>query len=164
MITIRPATTDDDQALAAIDQATWSPAVTPAPRRAPGSPFSEDPRRLDEVLVAEVDGSVAGYVALHQTIPLPSHSHVLEINGLAVDPGYQGEGLGRRLVEEARREASRRGARKLTLRVLAPNVGARHLYEACGFHVEGVLEGEFLLEGAPVDDVLMAIRLGSSRS
>ncbi len=159
MITIRPAEAADDPLLAAIDQATWSPAVTPAPRPEPGSAFSRDPNRLQEVLVAEVDGLVAGYVALHQAIPLPSHSHVLEINGLAVHPRLQGHGLGRRLVEEAKREASRRGAGKLTLRVLEPNAAARRLYERCGFGVEGLLEGEFLLDGVLTDDVLMACRL-----
>jgi len=67
--------------------------------------------------------------------------------------------VGRALVEAAKWEAHRRGATKLTLRVLAPNTGARRLYEACGFVVEGVLVGEFLLDGRPVDDVLMACRL-----
>ena len=58
------------------------------------------------------------------------------------------------------REAGSRGARRLTLRVLAPNTAARGLYEACGFTVEGVLREEFLLEGRYVDDVLMALDLG----
>jgi RimJ/RimL family protein N-acetyltransferase len=43
--------------------------------------------------------------------------------------------------------------------VLAPNAPARRLYERCGFVVEGVLEGEFILEDAPTDDILMACRL-----
>jgi hypothetical protein len=48
---------------------------------------------------------------------------------------------------------------KVTLRVLGHNVGARRLYERCGFVPEGVLRGEFLLEGRYVDDVLMACDL-----
>ncbi len=159
MVTIRPAQAADDPLLAVIDAATWSPAVSPASRPEPGSAFSKDPKRLEEVLVAEVDGVVAGYVAVHQTMPLPSHAHVLEINGLAVDPRRQGRGVGRALVESAKHEALRRGGRKLTLRVLAPNAPARRLYEACGFTVEGVLHGEFLLDGALTDDILMACRL-----
>jgi ribosomal protein S18 acetylase RimI-like enzyme len=162
VITIRPAEAPDAPALAEIDRATWSPKVTPAPRRPPGSPFSDDPKRLDDLLVAEVDAEVAGYVALHQSIPLPSHAHVLEINGMAVDPRLHGRGVGRTLVEAAKQEALRRGARKVSLRVLAPNAPARRLYESCGFVVEGVLEGEFLLDGAPTDDILMACRLETS--
>ena len=55
--------------------------------------------------------------------------------------------------------ATARGARKLTLRVLASNAIARALYESCGFEVEGILREEFLLEGRYVDDVLMARHL-----
>ncbi len=155
MLKIRGAEPDDARVLAAIDVATWSPRVTPAPPRDPEAPFttSSDP---DGVLVAEGDGEVLGFVILHQTIPLPSHQHVLQINGLAVDPAHQGRGIGRFLVEEAKTEALRRGARKLSLRVLSPNDSARRLYASCGFEVEGVLRGEFLLDGQLVDDVLMA--------
>jgi RimJ/RimL family protein N-acetyltransferase len=65
------------------------------------------------------------------------------------------------LVEAAVTHAAGRGARKVTLRVLGPNEGARRLYERCGFVVEGVLRGEFELAGRLVDDVLMAYRLPS---
>jgi RimJ/RimL family protein N-acetyltransferase len=50
-------------------------------------------------------------------------------------------------------------ARKVTLRVLGHNVGARRLYERGGLVPEGVLRDEFLLEGRHVDDVLMACHL-----
>jgi ribosomal protein S18 acetylase RimI-like enzyme len=90
---------------------------------------------------------------------MPSHAHVLEIGGLAVDPVRQGAGVGRRLVEAAVQECRRRGARKVTLRVLGPNTAARRLYDSCGFQVEGVLREEFLLEDRYVDDVLMARQL-----
>jgi RimJ/RimL family protein N-acetyltransferase len=159
MVDMRVAEPGDDEPLARIDEASWSSKVTPAPRREPGSRFFRARTNLEDVLVAVVDGVVAGYVSLHQSIPLPSHAHVLEITGLAVDPSFRGGGIGRRLVTEAQREATRRGARKLSLRVLAPNTSARALYESCGFEVEGVLRGEFVLDGAPTDDILMACRL-----
>jgi ribosomal protein S18 acetylase RimI-like enzyme len=159
MIDVRPARVEDDQALAAIDAVAWSVHVTPAPARESASPFFNDRTQPEHVLVAEADGAVAGYVMLHQSIPLPSHGHVLEVNGLAVDPEQQGRGIGRRLMEEAKADAARRGARKLSLRVLAPNATARRLYESCGFTIEGILVGEFLLDGQLVDDVLMACRL-----
>jgi ribosomal protein S18 acetylase RimI-like enzyme len=108
------------------------------------------------VLVAEDDGSVVGYVKVHQPLPLPSHTHVLEIGGLAVDPERQRVGAGRALVDAAVELARTRGARKLSLRVLGPNAPARALYEARGFRVEGVLVDEFFLAGRYVDDVLMA--------
>jgi ribosomal protein S18 acetylase RimI-like enzyme len=108
------------------------------------------------VLVAELDGEVAGYVRLGHPTPLPASRHVVMITGLAVDPDRQGRGVGAALLEHAIEEARRRGARKLSLRVLGPNERARALYERAGFEVEGVLRGEFHLQGEDVDDVLMA--------
>jgi ribosomal protein S18 acetylase RimI-like enzyme len=153
---IRPARADDDDALTAIDVATWRPEVGPGPAPAPGRAFFRAGDRPEDVLVAEVDGAVAGYVKLGRPTPLASNAHVVDIRGLAVDPGAQGRGVGRALLEAAAQEAARRGARRLTLRVLGPNERARALYESCGFVVEGVLRGEFHLEGRDVDDVLMA--------
>jgi ribosomal protein S18 acetylase RimI-like enzyme len=158
---VRPARPSDESELARIDLATWTPSSSPAPP--PDEParyaFFDERTTPGDVLVAEVDGAVAGYVKLRPVSPLPSHAHVLQIGGLAVDPGRQGHGAGQALVEAAVREAQVRGARKLTLRVLGRNAAARRLYERCGFVVEGVLEREFLLEGTYVDDVFMAVHL-----
>jgi len=81
---------------------------------------------------------------------------VLHVQGLTVDPTIQRQGIGRSLLEAAVAEATRRGARKLGLRVLGGNTKAQALYAACGFVVEGVLREEFRLGGRYVDDVLMA--------
>ena len=45
------------------------------------------------------------------------------------------------------------------VRVLAHNEAAVRLYEQAGFVVEGVLRGEFFLDGQYVDDTLMALDL-----
>jgi ribosomal protein S18 acetylase RimI-like enzyme len=156
MITVRPAQPADEAALAQIDAATWTSIVTPAPSPAAGTAFFRPGTQSDDVLVAEVDGVVAGYAKLAQPTPLAAHAHVLELGGLAVGPSHQRAGIGRRLVEASVEEARRRGARKLSLRVLGHNGGARQLYASCGFVVEGVLAGEFLLDGRYVDDILMA--------
>ena len=154
---IRPAKVEDEAALDQIDAATWTSEVSPAPARVGEGFFvHNDP---GEVLVAEVDGEVAGYATLHQWSPIPSHAHVLELNGMAVDPGHQGRGVGRALLEACVAGARQRGARKLTLRVLGFNHRARRLYESSGFQVEGLLREEFLLDGRYVDDVLMARKL-----
>ena len=161
VIAVRLASDGDGPALARIDLATWTPAVSPAPAPvdADAYRFFDDRTLPGNVLVAEVDGKVAGWVKVQSPTPLLSHAHVLEIGGLAVDPSRQGVGVGRRLVEAAVQECSRRGARKVTLRVLGPNTAARRLYERCGFEAEGVLHGEFMLQGRYVDDVLMARQL-----
>lgn len=158
-VTIRAGRRDDEAALCALDDATWSVEVTPGPPRSAERPFFRPDARPEDVLVAEVDGAVAGYVKLAPPTPLASNRHVLEIGGLAVDPAYQGRGIGRQLLAAAAGEASRRGARRLTLRALGTNERALRLYESFGFLVEGVKRGEFLLGGRYVDDVLMALDL-----
>ena len=162
---VRPSCEEDGPTLRDIDTATWSSLVSPAPAPPDDAPFFTERVRPEDVLVCEVEGSSeagagpGGYVGITQDLPIPSHEHVLQIGGIAVAPWAQGRGVGQALVEAAVDEARRRGAAKLTLRVLGGNGAARRLYERCGFVVEGVLVGEFVLDGVAVDDVLMARRL-----
>ncbi|MEV5353294.1 GNAT family N-acetyltransferase [Streptomyces sp. NPDC093516] len=153
---IRPARPEDDDALGRLDRATWSPlhAVQPRPEPPYGPFFSErDPRA--QCLVAELDGTLAGYLRLGTATPLACNAHVRMIRGLAVAEEARGHGVARALLRAAAEEARRQGARRLTLRVLAHNTPARTLYASEGFAVEGVLPEEFFLDGAYVDDVFM---------
>lgn len=153
---IRPAVLADDALLAGLDRRTWSTlhSVQPAPG-AGTEPFFSERHRPEDFLVAEVDGRVAGYIRVVPATPLASNAHVRLIGGLAVDDWARGRGVAQRLLRAAAEEARRQGATRLTLRVLGHNTPARRLYEREGFTVEGVLPGEFLLDGAYVDDVLM---------
>ena len=161
MIETRPAVPGDEDALAALDLATWNWLSSPAPKPAPDSgwAFFDEKTQPENVLVATVDGEVAGYVKLVRPHPLAASDHVLLINGLAVEPERRRLGIGRALMDAAVVEAKARGARRLTLRVLGPNEPARRLYESAGFVVEGVQREYFYLEGEYVDDVLMALDL-----
>jgi GNAT superfamily N-acetyltransferase len=134
VIEVRLASDSDGPVLAQIDLATWTPVVSPAPP--PADPvayrFFNDRTVPSNLLVAELDDHLAGWVKVQSPTSMPSHAHVLEIGGLAVDPVRQAAGVGRRLVEAAVQECRRRGARKVTLRVLGPNTAARRLYDRCG--------------------------------
>ncbi|MBJ7609931.1 MAG: GNAT family N-acetyltransferase [Candidatus Dormibacteraeota bacterium] len=156
MIQIRRARADDDEALGRLDAATWTADVSPAPAPPLGTAFFSDRRQPEDTLVAELDGAVAGYALLRQSVAIPTHAHVLELGGLAVDPQCQRSGIGRLLVEATVDEARARGASKLSLRVLGNNGKAQRLYAACGFVTEGVLRSEFMMDGRYIDDVLMA--------
>lgn len=152
---IRPARPDDEADLARLDRETWSllHAVTPPPE--PHDPFFHERCGPDDHLVAEYEGRLVGYVRLGFPTPLASNAHVRQIRGLAVAEEARGKGAGRALVRAAVAEARRRGARRITLRVLGHNTAARALYASEGFAVEGVQPEEFCLDGTYVDDILM---------
>jgi len=155
---IRPAQPEDAEELAELEWRNWSTVseVHARPHRA--VPFFDQRHRQPRDYLVAVDDwdRVLGYVRVAPATPLPANSHVRQIQGLVVDRECRRRGLGRMLVEAACEEARRRGARRLSLRVLGHNVAARRLYESCGFEVEGVQREEFLLDGRYVDDVLMA--------
>ncbi|OPF70531.1 GNAT family N-acetyltransferase [Streptomyces antioxidans] len=155
-MTVRPAVLDDETALAELDRRTWSTlhAVQPRPQP-PYDPFFTLRNRVEHILVAELAGSPVGYLRLVPPSPLACNAHVRQIQGLAVDERVRGKGVARALLGAAYQEARRQGATRMTLRVLGHNTPARRLYASEGFAVEGVLPGEFLLEGEYVDDVLM---------
>ena len=158
-VKIRGAVRDDDRALAALDHLAWSPDSAVTGRPEADRAFFCPGHTPDQFLVALLAGppaeQIAGYVRLVPATPLPSNVHVRQIQGLAVDPGQRGRGIGRMLVDAAVEWASGHGARRVTLRVLSSNAPARRLYAAAGFTVEGVLPGEFHIAGRYVDDILM---------
>ncbi|MDH6227302.1 MULTISPECIES: GNAT family N-acetyltransferase [Streptomyces] len=152
---IRPARPEDGEALNLLERETWSSlhAVTPPPE--PGQPFFDERHPVGDLLVAELDGEVVGYVRVARPTPLEVNAHVLQIQGLVLSERARGRGLGKALMRAAEEEARRRGARRLTLRVLGHNAPARALYTSLGYAVEGILPEEMLLDGEYVDDVLM---------
>ncbi len=156
-VTIRWAEAADEARLVEIDSATWSADASPAPR-ASDPVFFRPHVEPSDTLVAVVGERIAGYALIGTATPLPASARVQMIRGLAVDPDFQGSGVGRALVDAAIEEAKRRGAVKLSLRVLSTNEVARRLYAAAGFQTEGVLVDEFLLDGRTVDDHLLARR------
>ncbi|MER5253663.1 MULTISPECIES: GNAT family N-acetyltransferase [unclassified Streptomyces] len=157
---IRTALPDDEEALGRLDRVTWSTlhAVQPAPQP-PYPPFFSERFGPRDHLVAELHGEVVGYIRIGFPTSLLANAHVRQILGFAVADEARGRGVGRGLVRAAVELARRQGARRVTLRVLGHNTPARTLYASEGFVVEGVLPGEFFLDGAYVDDVLMGLVL-----
>lgn len=152
---IRHARSDDEEPLRRLDRATWSHLHAVSPPPGPDDPFFREHSGPADHLVAELDGTVVGYVRLGFPTQLASNAHVRQIRGLAVADTARGNGVGRALVRAAVEEARRLEARRVTLRVLGHNTAARGLYESEGFVVEGVQPEEFLLNGEYVDDVTM---------
>jgi ribosomal protein S18 acetylase RimI-like enzyme len=155
---LRVARAADDVPLAALDARAWSPqsgfpTVTQAARRARTFFTADSPPHVH--LICEIGGQLVGYVRVRPATPLPENGHVFGVLGLAVAPEARRRGVASKLLAAAGEFARTRGARKLSLRVLGTNDAAMRLYEKLGFEREGVLRGEFLIDGQYVDDILM---------
>ncbi|MFE4594721.1 GNAT family N-acetyltransferase [Streptomyces laurentii] len=155
-IRIREAVVGDERVLGELDRETWSPLHAVLPRPEPGRAFFDERHVPAHYLVAEAaDPGVVGYVRVVPSTPLACNAHVRQIQGLVVDPAARGRGVARALIRAAGERARAEGATRLTLGVLGHNAPARALYVSEGFAVEGVQPGEFLLDGAYVDNILM---------
>jgi ribosomal protein S18 acetylase RimI-like enzyme len=123
-ITIRPATTDDAAAIAAVHQRSRAGTMPYLPPQRRG--HDEVTRWVREVvlpggrvLVAEADGAVVGYAALAGT----------ELDALYLLPEQRRRGIGSLLLAAVREHSPER----LTLHVFEANVEARAFYARHGF-------------------------------
>jgi ribosomal protein S18 acetylase RimI-like enzyme len=158
---VRPATAADDAALLALDRVAWTPGSGfPSVRDREPAAFFNERRKPDDHLVAEVDGEVAGYVAVTAKGPFAESAHVFALWSLVVSVDVRRRGVATALLEAAERAAAARGATKLSLHVLGTNDAALRLYERHGYLVEGRHRDEFLIDGAAVDDLTLAKWLG----
>jgi len=89
---------------------------------------------LGEVLVAEDEGGVAGFVVVIDA------DDRAELDGLFVEPARWRQGIGSALVNEAVHIARDRG---LSLMTVVASPTARQFYEKCGFAVEGEEQTRF---------------------
>jgi len=92
-----------------------------------------------EVLLAEREGRPLGTLTLY-VLPLLAHQGRpgALVEDVAVHPLAQGEGIGRRLMDEAMRRAREAGCYKLALSSNASRVAAHAFYERLGFTRHGL--------------------------
>jgi GNAT superfamily N-acetyltransferase len=91
----------------------------------------------DRVVVAEVDGRVAGLAQLHVSPSLEYDRPAAKLAALVVDESRRGEGIGRALVEEMEAEARARGCVLLFLTTAARREDAHAFYERVGLQETG---------------------------
>ena len=85
------------------------------------------------LVVARVDGGVAGLIALDFMYYLPLGTTTCRITALVVSSTARGQGLGRQLLREAERRARNGGAARLELTSGSQRTDAHAFYRACGF-------------------------------
>ncbi len=108
-------------------------------------PWSWTPKRVAKhirhrdsvVLAARTGGKLAGF-AIMQFSDITAH-----LNLLAVEPKYEGFGIGRRLVEWLEETAITAGTFDIALEVRAANVGARWFYRRLGYREDRCIAGYY---------------------
>ena len=165
--TIRPATSDDAAAVLALHR-----RVAAQPGGLARQPEEVTIDYVVHALAASADGGV-NLVAvdvkgalcgeLHvERMKVAIFAHVLTDLTVAVDPDWQGRGVGsalfRALIDTARTMTPPVG--RIELWTGAANLGAQRLYERLGFRVEGRMVGRGRLpDGTVDDDIVMGLLL-----
>ncbi len=107
----------------------------------------------DLTLVCDRYGEIVGVLTIQRGM-YKKNRHTANL-GIAVKLGNRNKGLGTGMIREAIIWCGQQGIKKLNLEVFSTNIGAIKAYEKVGFHEEGRRKGQFMINGEPVDDVLM---------
>jgi RimJ/RimL family protein N-acetyltransferase len=87
------------------------------------------------------------------TLPEEVHSGLF---GLSVSRDHRGHGIGSALVQELLMWAPTRGISRVEVRAWVSNPRALALYERLGFEREGVLRNAVVVDGEPIDVVVLS--------
>lgn len=126
---IRRATADDAEAIAALFTDEGYPAG-PSDIVERLTRFTSD---HSQVLVAEHDGAVLGFVAFHALPRFEHDDRIVRILALVVDAGARERGIGRGLIAAVESIASELGAAFVEITAGHHRPEARQLYESIGY-------------------------------
>ncbi|QRY47545.1 GNAT family N-acetyltransferase [Mycolicibacterium boenickei] len=110
------------------------------------------------LLIAEVDGQLAGF-GYWRRYARPTHRPHADVERVAVDPRWQGLGIGRRLMKALVQAAADSDVEVLTLDLRGDNQRAARLYESLGFKCYGLLEGFVAVGQRRYDKLFYALDL-----
>ncbi len=161
-VLLRPATPDDAAATAAIyNREVQTSTVT----------FDLEPRTVAEqeawlsarsgaleVVVAEIDGEVAGFGSLSPYRDRPAYRTTVE-DSIYVHLDHQGAGVGRALLEEVVRVARERGFHSVIARIVGGHTASIKLHAAVGFEQVGLEREVGRKFGRWLDVVVMQLLL-----
>jgi GNAT superfamily N-acetyltransferase len=148
-LTLREATVADLEAVLGLYEAAGLDDPGDNDRAAARVHFTQILACGGRVLLAERDGLALGTLTLFM-LPLLAHRGQpgALVEDVAVHPAAQGEGIGRRLMDEAMRLARVAGCYKLALSSNASRLAAHAFYERLGFTRHGLSFAVALTEDA----------------
>ncbi|HEX3291381.1 MAG TPA: GNAT family N-acetyltransferase [Gaiella sp.] len=118
-----------------------------------------DAAHLDDLrFVAELDGGVAGWLAVGPTSARACYRGVVE-HSVYVDERARGKGLGRALLGRLVHEAPSHGIWTIQTSIIVANAASLALHDALGFRVVGRRERIAERDGVWHDTVLLELRL-----
>lgn len=127
--TLRPATDGDAEAIASLFTDEGYPAgPTDIVER-----LARFASAYSQVVVAEHEESVLGFVALHAMPRFEHDDRIVRVLALVVDAGARERGVGRALLAEAERIAASLDAAFIEITAGHHRPEARRLYEAVGY-------------------------------
>ena len=121
--------------------------------------FDEHQSAGHPVLVAEVDGSVAGYGCYSAWRSKWGYRHTVEDSVYVVD-GFQRRGIGRALVERLIMHARETGMHSMIADIEAGNRASILLHESLGFRHEGTIQEVGTKYGRWLDLAILRLPLG----
>ncbi len=128
-VTLRPATPDDADTIASLFTDEGYP-VGPSDIVTRLGRFAS---AHSQVVVAEHEGALIGFMAVHAMPRFEHDDRILRILALVVDPGARERGVGRTLMAEAERIGRELGAAFVEITAGHHRPEARHLYESQGY-------------------------------
>jgi phosphinothricin acetyltransferase len=158
MITIRPATPADAEAIRAIhnqgiaDRIATLDSHLRTPEESLAWLADRGPRH--PVIVAEAGAGVVGWASLNRFNPRAAYDGVADFS-VYVDRENRGQGVGRHLLTRLIGLARELGYHKMVLLALAYNSAGIALYTWAGFTHVGVYHEQGQLDGKWVDAVIM---------
>ncbi len=142
-VTLRRATPDDAEGIAAISVRAWAHAYEEFldPRVLAARTVDSETERWRGLLagsetqtwVAELDSRIVGYAATGPSADRDANAAVGEVRALYVDPPAQGAGLGSRLLRDAAARLGGAGFTSSTVWVFEQNGLGRAFYERHGW-------------------------------
>lgn len=131
-LTIRPAKTEDAEALASLATQLGYPSTTD--QTLERFRVLQARPNEDTVIVAEMNGQVVGWVHAH-TYRLLMDAPEVEIGGLVVDESIRGQGIGERLMEAAEVWAHKLNCSSIYVRSNTNRTRAHEFYKALGYEI-----------------------------
>jgi L-amino acid N-acyltransferase YncA len=140
-VQIRPATPDDAEATAAIYNAEVTGSTVTfdlVPRTVEEqATWLDDRSGALEVVVAEIDGTVAGFASLSPYRERAAYRTTVE-DSVYVGAGFRGTGVGRSLLTSIIDVADGRGFHSVIARIVGGHDASIRLHRAVGFDLVGV--------------------------